>query len=124
MLKEILKNDVHLDLLKIAKMTSDLELKKIMREKEKSQVSKGSVYLNRLVNNAMKFISFRLRPVRPGPTVQFSNGGVIIKVEEKPELRGVSTIDSGVNLISILTLATIPTLRKLYTIINSMKHLQ
>ena len=68
----------------------------------------------------MKFISFRLRPVRPGPTVQFSNGGVIIKVEEKPELRGVSIIDSGVNLISILTLAT----RKLYTIINSMKHLQ
>ena len=52
MLKEILKNDVHLDLLKIAKMTSDLELKKIMREKEKSQVSKGSV--NRLVNNLEK----------------------------------------------------------------------
>ena len=40
MLKEILKNDVHLDLLKIAKMTSDLELKKVKREKEKSQVSK------------------------------------------------------------------------------------
>ena len=72
----------------------------------------------------MKFISFRLRPERPGPTVQFSNGGVIIKEEEKPEFRGVSMIDSGVNLISILTLATIPTLRKLYTIINSMKHLQ
>ena len=52
MLKEILKNDVHLDLLKIAKMTSDLELKKIMREKEKSQVSKGSV--NRQVNNLEK----------------------------------------------------------------------
>ena len=52
MLKEILKNDVHLDLLKIAKMTSDLELKKVKREKEKSQVSKGSV--NRLVNNLEK----------------------------------------------------------------------
>ena len=52
MLKEILQNDVHLDLLKIAKMTSDLELKKIMREKEKSQVSKGSV--NRQVNNLEK----------------------------------------------------------------------
>ena len=47
-----MKNDVHLDLLKIAKMTSDLELKKIMREKEKSQVSKGSV--NRQVNNLEK----------------------------------------------------------------------
>ena len=54
MLKEILKKDVHLDLLKIAKMTSDLELKKIKREKEKSQVSKGSVYSNRLVNNLEK----------------------------------------------------------------------
>ena len=52
MLKEILKKDVHLDILKIAKMTSDLELKKIKREKEKSQVSKGSV--NRLVNNLEK----------------------------------------------------------------------
>ena len=54
MLKEILQNDVHLDLLKIAKMTSDLEIKKIKREKEKSQVSKGSVYLNRLVDNLEK----------------------------------------------------------------------
>ena len=38
MLKEILKNDVHLDLLKIAKMTSDFEIKKIKRDKEKSKV--------------------------------------------------------------------------------------
>ena len=38
-LKEILKNDVHLGLLKIAKMSSDIEMKKIKREKEKGKVS-------------------------------------------------------------------------------------
>ena len=38
-LKEILKNDVHLGLLKIAKMSSDIEIKKIKREKEKGKVS-------------------------------------------------------------------------------------
>ena len=37
-LKEILQNDVHLDLLKIAKMTSDVEIKKIKKHKEKSKV--------------------------------------------------------------------------------------
>ena len=66
---------------------------------------------------ALNFISFRLRPVRTKPTlrtVQFSIGGMMIKVktEAKTEFRGVSSIDYRLSLMSISTLATIPKLRK------------
>ena len=45
-LKEILQNDVHLDLLKIAKMTSDFEIKKIKRDKENSKETSISSFIS------------------------------------------------------------------------------
>ena len=41
-LNDILKNDVPLELLKIAKATTDMEIEQIEREKEESQVSEST----------------------------------------------------------------------------------
>ena len=94
-----MKKDVHLDLLRIVKMSANLQVKKIKREKRERKVSKNPSSPNWLEKYLqfypIIYISFRLRPVRTRP-VQDSPDIILLKRHSSRDRREQQNEESRV----------------------------